>query len=181
MSSQYVRRPKGFRYTQKYVLQFDNRSKASVNTWAVFGVRGYSPLVRIHGINTALGYITILQDNLLPIYATLLPHGGQFVQDNCPLHTAKVTTTWLTDHKIAVMAHPPISPDMNCIETVWADLGKTMERHKSEITNRNNLFHVLSREWNNLMSSETYRINKIRSMPERVSDLMKCKGSYTKW
>ena len=90
-NTQYVRRPPKCRYKAKYIIKYENRSKASVNVWAVFGTRGFSPLVIIQGRMNAINYTQLLENNLLPIYNTLLPDGGYFVHDNCPIHTAAHT------------------------------------------------------------------------------------------
>ena len=123
----------------------------------------------------------MLEDNLLPIYNQLLPDGGHFVHDNCTIHTAAYTKNWLNEHAVALMDYPSVSPDMNSIENVWADLKKALYKRHGDVQNSDDLFRILSEEWNVLMNNEDYRINHIRSMVQRVHDLRVSAWSYTSW
>ena len=82
---------------------------------------------------------------------------------------------------MALMDHPPVSPDMNCIENVWADLQKALNNRHKDVRNSDDLFRILSEEWYVLMNNEDYRINHVRSMVQRVHDLRVSAGSYTSW
>jgi hypothetical protein len=125
---QYVRRPAGKRYDSKYINAIENKSKANVNVWGAFSSYGYSNLIRIDGRCDAQAYVNILSENLLNNYNALLPEGGFFVHDNCPIHSARVTKEWLRNNNIVQLEHPPISPDLNSIEHVWAELSKHLEK-----------------------------------------------------
>lgn len=42
-----------------------------------------------------------------------------FMQDNAPIHTAKLSTEWLESHGVATITWPPYSPYLNPIEHLW--------------------------------------------------------------
>jgi transposase len=45
--------------------------------------------------------------------------GEWFMQDNAPIHTAKLSTQWLESHGVATINWPPYSSDLNPIEHMW--------------------------------------------------------------
>jgi len=179
--TQYVRRPRGARFMEKYIMPYENRNKAHINVWGALSASGFTDLIRIDGRCNAHGYINILRENLLPVYHVLLPDGGLFLHDNCPIHSARVTREWLQEHNVALLNHPAVSPDLNAIENVWAELGKIVNKNKHLITNCNALFELLRENWLSLMREYHYRQNLIRSIPLRVQDVIKSNGSFTRW
>ena len=124
-------------------------------------------------------YIDILQDRLLPSLNNLLPQAGYFQQDNAPIHNSKQTRAFLLQNNIQVMDWPPLSPDMNPIENVWAEISKKLDREK--INNSDELFAKISEFWENLMNNVEYRMSLIDSMPKRVNALIDSKGDSTKY
>lgn len=45
----------------------------------------------------------------------------EFMQDNAPLHTAKIIKNRFHEHGIPLVDWPPYSPDLNPIEHAWAN------------------------------------------------------------
>ena len=66
--------------------------------------RGYS----------AISYLDILDEQLPTIYEP----GMIFMQDNAPIHTARLIKNWLEDNGIDVLPWPLYSPDLNPIEHI---------------------------------------------------------------
>ena len=133
----------------------------------------------IEGNLNSQGYIKILQDSLLPNIPTLLPQGGFFQQDNAPIHNSKLTRAFLVENNMQVMDWPALSPDMNPIENVWAEISKKLEREK--INNSGQLFTKITEIWENLMRNRDYLKNLIDSMPKRVNAMIDSKGESTKY
>ena len=96
----YVRRRPGERFNEDCVSKIRNRSVASVNVWGAFSGTAFTDLVLLPKRMKANDYIEVLQNNLLPRFLTLLPHGGYFLQDNCPIHKARLVSTWLHENNI---------------------------------------------------------------------------------
>lgn len=153
----------------------------SVMVWGCITAKGKGELIRIDGIMDAAKYIEILRDGLLRTYEKYeLPIREYiFMQDNDPKHTAKITKRWLEDYNINVMKWPAQSPDMNPIENLWGILDKKLRKRSVKPRNNNELFEFLKEEWLNI-PDETIR-KLYLSMPERVGELRRKKGSYTKW
>ncbi len=41
------------------------------------------------------------------------------MQDNAPIHTARVVKSWLREENIQLLDWPPYSPDLNPMENLW--------------------------------------------------------------
>ena len=90
-----------------------------MSCYGVFLAAGTGALVRIKGKMDGAKYHQILEENLLPS-ARKLSMGRRFTfqHDNDPKHTAKLSTQWLKEKKVNVLAWPSQSPDLNPKTTV---------------------------------------------------------------
>ncbi len=68
------------------------------------------------GVN-AKSYLKVLQEHLPTILGN-----GFFMQDNAPIHTAKVVKQWSKTEKIQVSNWPPYSLDLNLMENLCGPL-----------------------------------------------------------
>ena len=82
----------------------------------------------------------MLRNNYLPRRHNLLPNGGSLLQDNAPIHNANVTKNWFAQQQIDILNHPPVSPDLNCIENIWGDMKKTIYKKMNQIHTCDSLF-----------------------------------------
>ena len=80
-------------------------------------------------IITAESYCEILNTHLKPFYKKDMI----FIQDNAPAHSAKTAKTWFTENNISIKKHPPKSPDLNPIETIWYIMKSKMESYSFQI------------------------------------------------
>ena len=176
---QYVHRRPGERYAPQCINAQQNRSRGNVLVWGAFSASGATPLVRINGRLDSHAYVELLGANLLPALGTLLPNGGNFQQDNAPIHNSAYTRQFFLQNQIATINWPPLSPDMNPIENVWGRMEALLEKKK--IQNSDALFQSLFEIWDRLMSDEEYRAGLIRSMPDRTLALKKARGGNTKY
>ena len=144
-----------------------------------FSSHGFLKIQLVEGNLNSQAYIGILQATLIPNLNAIFPQGGFFQQDNAPIHTSKQTRAFLLQNNIQVMDWPALSPDMNPIENVWAEISRKLDREK--IANSNELFIKISEIWENLMSNPTYSMSLIDSMPKRVIAMIESKGGSTKY
>ena len=46
--------------------------------------------------------------------------GLTYMQDNAPIHRARIVKDWLESNNVKMLQWPPYSPEMNPIENVWS-------------------------------------------------------------
>ncbi len=82
---------------------------------------GKAPLVPIEHCLNATAYLSIVADNVLPLYDYSVPPSsdGYFQQDNAPCHKAQIISDWFLEHdnEFTILKWPPQSPDLNPICT----------------------------------------------------------------
>ncbi|CAH2102915.1 unnamed protein product [Euphydryas editha] len=102
-----------------------------------------------------------------------------FQQDNALSLTSHETKTWLQQNKIQILDWPSNSPDLNIIENVWGYLSRQFFAGGRQYHSGVDLIHEIHKTWNNL------NINYIRSLyesiPDRIFDIIKSNGKYTKY
>ena len=62
-----------------------------------------------------------------------------FQQDNAPCHRARATKIWFENNNIDCMNWPPLSPDLNPVENLWADMSRMIYRDGRQYNNTQNL------------------------------------------
>jgi DDE superfamily endonuclease len=132
---------------------------------------------------TSTVYLEVLEDQL----PTLWEPGLVFMQDNASIHTARVITNWFKEQGIKVVEWPPISPDLNPIEHVWARLKDWIYQHYPELLElkgesqevKDRFLAALQEGWEAL--PEELFENLVVSMKRRVEAVRKAKGWYTKY
>lgn len=137
--------------------------------WGAIGKGWRSPLVLVKGRLNSDGYISLLEDN--EIFTSLPNFYGEknyfFEQDGAPSHTSKKTLKFIEDKKVQVIKNwPSNSPDLTCIEQVWAILENKIKN--ISIKSLNQLYECLQITWysipqeklNNLISKtpDTFKL-----------------------
>ena len=112
-----------------------------------------------------------------------------FQQGNGPVHKAYNVMDWLERNSIAVVDHPPYSPDLNPIEHVWVELKKRLHQQYPRIADspggkelegvRRRLAQVLPLVWETI--PEEFFEKLWKSMPGRVAAVLEARGGYTRY
>lgn len=135
----------------------------SVQVWAAVGVGYKSKLVifpkRDGDVGWRLNADRYKRRCLQPIMEELVRHSRVLQQDGARSHTANKITKYLRSKKLAVIVNwPPYSPDLNCIEVVWALLQRRCaDRHASS---QEELERVVQEEWDKISQAEIDAICK---------------------
>lgn len=153
----------------------------SVFVWGCFTFLGVGYLCRIEGGMDGEIYRQILGDEFLKTldYYSLDPQNIIYQQDRDPKHTAKLTQKWFVDNNIEVLFWPPQSPDLNPIEHLWNDVDRRIRSLDIEIRGKEALWEQIEKVWNDTSLEVCTKL--IKSMPERVNDVLKARGGYTRW
>ncbi|GBM49456.1 Transposable element Tcb2 transposase [Araneus ventricosus] len=139
---------------------------------------GVGNLVFIDGIMNHMVYLDIFHNNLKESAKNLGSDGNfLFPHGNDPKHTARNVKMWCLFHCEQQLHTPPQSSDINVIETLWATLETSVQKHK--IRNKADLKQVLQEEWGKISSNTTKKL--VESVPRRLEDIIKAKGHATKY
>ena len=83
------------------------------------------------------------------------------------------------DSGILALEQPPVSPDLNPYEHIWASLRNAIDPRRVKPSNHGELALALQEEWLALtpQASETL----VESMPCRLASIIQARGSHTKY
>jgi len=100
----------------------------SIMVWGCISTRGRLSLVEIDGRLNATKYKEILENGLFKQADNVFGAGKwRFQQDNAPCHKAKSVMNLFKERGVQVVEHPPNSPDLNPIESIWGVVKKRVE------------------------------------------------------
>jgi len=97
-----------------------------------------------------------------------------FQQDNAPCHRARATKIWFENNNIDCMNWPPLSPDLNPAENLWADTSRKIYRDKKQFNNIQDL-HLLIYEACSSITPENL-LKCVNGMQKRMIDVVKERG-----
>ena len=142
---------------------------------------GIGYLCKIDGGLDAALYCQILEEDFFGTleYYNLDLNDVIFQQDNDPKHTARITKKWLEDNNVVVLKWPSQSLDLNPIEHIWGEVERRLRKADIFIKNKDILWEQLQQTWNNIEVNVCTKL--IETMPKHINDVLKQKGSYTKW
>lgn len=113
-------------------------------------------------------------------YALPFPETILFMQDNCPVHTARVVKRWFEEQRhVELLPWPSNSPDLNPIENLWANIVNVWESAQ-ERTPRQLLQHMTT-EWEVLRRKPALINNHVASVPQRLQSVIQKNGGWTKY
>ena len=157
--------------------------------WAAFGEDIRTGLVPLDGDPEAQrGGVTsrVIRD----LYQAFLPEfigpNDIFMQDNAPVHTARIVKQVLEDLHIQVMVWPPYSPDLNPIENLWALMKQEIYKRHPELEHApdteetlHQLIKAAKEAWQAI--DDRVRVKLSATMPHRVKAVIEANGWYTKY
>ncbi|KAK4306651.1 hypothetical protein Pmani_021544 [Petrolisthes manimaculis] len=147
-------------------------------------------VTKIEGKFTAAAYIDILEKNFIPSLQEnnypFPPDPIIFVQDKCPVHTARIVKDWFADQQniqllelpnIQLLELPSKGCDCNPIEYIWANMVNTWEP-ELERTGEQLMAHT-QRQWELFRARPQEVRNLVSSMPDRLRAVIDAEGGWT--
>ena len=74
------------------------------------------------------GYVSILEQALIPFLRDVYQDGHRFVQDNDTKHTSKRSVAFFCQNGVNWFKTPPERPDLNPIENFWHEMKEFLKR-----------------------------------------------------
>ncbi|KAK3885555.1 hypothetical protein Pcinc_008351 [Petrolisthes cinctipes] len=171
------------RYDRRHIYENAKSGHVTCNVWGWISLHGVGELTEINERFTADQYIEILEEVMLPsVRSYLLPYPERivFVQDRCPVHTARVVRQWFNEHQeIQLLDWPPKGCDMNPIEDVWALMVNGWE--PSEERTRQALLHHTQQEWELLRRKPQLIAKSVESMKRRLQEVILMEGGWSSY
>ena len=134
---------------------------------------------RYHGAITGQKYANIIKNNFpRALEKSIDPKGKRIVQDNCPRQQSKIARQALFDINAKQLRIPARSPDINCIENVFAQIARllTQQAIDHNITSEKKE-EFEERVKNTLFNFPAKKIDDIiESMPRRIAAIIKAGG-----
>lgn len=173
----HVRRPKNSEFDPKYTKKTVKHGGGNLMIWGCFSASGVGPLFWIKNKMCAVDYVNILNTVMLPFAEEDMPLKWEFMHDNDPKHSSKLSKQWLQTNKIAVMEWPSQSPDLNPIEHLWGVLKRKIGECKAR--NKEELWSKIQEAWQSIPSHTCSSL--VQSMKRRCEAVIKNKGATTKY
>ena len=102
-----------------------------------------------------------------------------YQDDNAPPHRARTVNDFLNNKGVERMDWPSISPDMNPIENLWAEITCIINNLDHQPTSVAELRQDVMDAWANI-GVDTLR-TLVEGMPRRVQALQAARGGHTKY
>lgn len=168
-----VKRPRGARNNDKYVIKHVYSEKRSAMFWGCICADGFRFIKHVSGSMNSTKYIETIK-NTFPTF----PPNRLMQQDRAPPHVSQLSKLYFAYHHIPTLEPwPPSSPDLNPIENLWSLLKKKV--HERGPTSIPNLIEIVKDEFHKL---PLYYIKTLcLSMKNRVSEVLKAKGRGSKY
>ena len=146
--------------------------------WGCMTSTGIGNLEFIDGTMDKYVYLNILKQNLKQSARKLgISSNFKLYQDNDPKHTADICKLWVLYHCPGAIKTPAQSPDLNPIEHVWDYLQQKLNEH--HISNKQELRKHFIEEWGKI--DRKFCSKLVESVPNRLREVIKCKGGPTRY
>lgn len=170
----WVQRPVGAEHDPQYVVPRRLHSER-VTLWGCFCAKEIGQAEIFVGDFDAAKYVDVLQHNLLASARSFFRAGHWwFQQDNAPQHTSRAARAWFHNHGVDCIDFPPLSPDLNPIENLWADLKRRVEARRARTLEQ--LEQNLKEEWET--TAPDLLASLAHSMPARLAAVRANEGHH---
>ena len=150
-----------------------NFGGGSVMVWAAISSRGSSELVFLEGKQNSLKCVETLDQYLFLQCDKFGDDAVIFQHDNAPLHTSRLTKTFLQERNLKVLKWPARSPDLNTIE-VWGLHAREAFSNGKQYFSVQELKDALNKAWKKLDEKSLKPF--LDSLKNRVQELIIKKG-----
>lgn len=177
---QMIYRRRGERYAPSNFAQNVQFGGGSIMVWGGIAMEAKTEL-HVFGrasMNAEMYVKDILDMYVIP-FAPFIGDNFLLMHDNARPHVANCVRDYLETTEIQTMRWPARSPDLNPIEHVWDELGRSIRRGPNPPETLDELRIALVRAWDG-MDQNVIR-NLISSMPARMEAVVRARGGNTRY
>jgi DDE superfamily endonuclease len=180
-SGEKVWRKDGTALERRYLIVPAMKAKVSLMVWAWFCWDRLGPLVVVRGKMTGERYRQLMEEHMVEFMEQMGNQGSLYTyQDyNARIHRCTLVRGWREEMKIPLWNWPAYSPDMNPIEHLWTLLKRAIHERNPPVKTVDDLEIALQEEWGRLRAEQWRPL--VESMPERVAELIRCRGGPTRF
>ena len=177
--------PDGFKYyfhdlrKEPRVLSRHHSTLGSVMVWGAISYYGTVDLIVVDGRQNAGKYLNLLKETKSKIKKVMGRKKIIFQHDNAPIHTSAIVTKWFKENQIELLDWPSLSPDLNIIENAWGWLSRQVYNDGKQYSNKEELIQAIYTAWNSV--DINYIHSLYESLPNRIYELIRSNGKYTKY
>lgn len=172
-----VRRRQGERYKADHVKPSFKYRGGSLMFWGIISWKGQGPLVMIEGTLNGRRYAEILEEWIPQILANLNVR-PYLLEDHATSHDAQIVKNIKIELGLQSFENfPSNSPDLNPLEHIWS-YWKDKIRARDPRT-LEQLEDYAYEEWDNIPLH--FLRTCIGSMSNRLAEVVRCKGLYTRY
>ena len=176
-----VYRFSGARYAPRNLRRVTKFKGGGIMVWGCILRTGERGLVRVTKSITGRVYRSVLRCVVckFPMLraAPYLDDKIVFQQDNASCHTSKIVERYMLRNRFLVLPWPPLSPDLNPIESVWAIMARALRGRC--FANAEELWRAVRKEWNAV--SVTQLVGLYDSIPRRLAAVREARGDATRY
>lgn len=169
------------RYSEENILPNNRSGRISLGFWGWISQSGPGELIEVGGRLNGLTYKDILGEVLLPTARIFYPFEEviTFIQDGSSVHNSRVVQDYISENReLNLITLPPKSPDLNPIENVWGRMVQLWDHEQARSTE--NLRMHVNMIWESLRG-RSFCFNTVRSMRQRLLDVINADGGYTRF
>lgn len=193
----YVTRRPNEAYARRMVTHTFRSNRHTLMVWGAVAYNRKWPLVRVplapstsngkvrtkaEGLNGEKYTNAILSGPLLTAVNELKASNNRdvlVVEDGAPSHKSATARNFRVENDIINLTHPPSSPDLNLIETLWKSLKVRIASMLPRPTNLDQLWEYAQKAWEEIPMEMINGL--VDEMPNRVQSVKTAKGHSTKF
>ena len=180
-----VKRYAGQRFEESNIDKYNVKNQSRLTAVCCFSSRGLGPIKIVSESFNAEKYIEYLSDQVFPYASELFgPESFYLLHDNARIHTARIVTSFLTDHIPGrLIEHPPYLPDLNPIENLGNQFKRIFRQYMRvwPIDSDFQLNQVARVAWREVGDNQALVDSLIQSVRRRYQAVVNVSGSTTRY
>lgn len=145
--------------------------------WGAFSANGKLQLRFTTSRMNGNEYQQVLRASLLPYLRAFRDLELVFQQDGAGVHTSNAMADWFESNNIALIDWPSVSPDLNPMENVWAEMVRRLYINNKQYESVDELKRAILEVWDSFPGELLKKL--VLSMGDRIFQVINRNGKCT--